>query len=91
MSAVLQNLVNQPYKHGFVTDIESDVAPNGLNEDTIRLISAQWWVYFLAPVLSVPIFIRLGLYRAIFRYTGQAALVTTAKAVAPAGSALPAP
>ena len=41
MSAVLQNLVNQPYKHGFVTDIESDVAPKGLNEDTIRLISAK--------------------------------------------------
>ena len=30
MSAVLQNLVNQPYKHGFVTEIESDVAPKGL-------------------------------------------------------------
>ena len=41
MSAVLQNLVNQPYKHGFVTDIESDIAPKGLNEDTIRLISAK--------------------------------------------------
>jgi Fe-S cluster assembly protein SufB len=41
MSAVLQNLVNQPYKHGFVTDIESYVAPKGLNEDTIRLISAK--------------------------------------------------
>src|SRR6187455_1686739 len=41
MSSVLQNLVNQPYKHGFVTDIESDVAPKGLNEDTIRLISAK--------------------------------------------------
>jgi len=39
MSAALQNLVNQPYKHGFVTDIESDVAPKGLNEETIRLIS----------------------------------------------------
>src|SRR5512133_1550355 len=39
MSAVLQNLVNQPYKHGFVTDIESDVAAKGLSEDTIRLIS----------------------------------------------------
>ncbi|MEK7791811.1 MAG: Fe-S cluster assembly protein SufB [Pseudomonadota bacterium] len=39
MSATLQNLVNQPYKHGFVTDIESDVAPKGLNEETIRLIS----------------------------------------------------
>lgn len=41
MSAVLQNLVNQPYKHGFVTDIESDIAPKGLNEGTIRLISAK--------------------------------------------------
>jgi Fe-S cluster assembly protein SufB len=37
----LQELVNQPYKHGFVTDIESDVAPKGLNEDTIRMISAK--------------------------------------------------
>jgi FlaA1/EpsC-like NDP-sugar epimerase len=43
---------------------------------------AQWWVYALAPLLSVPIFIRFGLYRAIFRYTGQAALTATAQAVA---------
>ena len=41
----------------------------------------QWWVYGLAPVLAVPIFIRFGLYRAIFRYTGQAALQATGKAV----------
>ncbi len=41
MSAALQNLVNQPYKHGFVTDIESEIAPKGLNEDTIRLISSK--------------------------------------------------
>ena len=51
MSTVLQNLVNQPYKHGFVTDIESDVAAKGLSEDTIRLISAkknepQWLLDF---------------------------------------------
>jgi len=38
-SAALQNLVNQPYKHGFVTDIEADVTPKGLNEETIRAIS----------------------------------------------------
>jgi Fe-S cluster assembly protein SufB len=38
---VLQNLVNQPYKHGFVTEIESDVAPKGLDESTIRMISAK--------------------------------------------------
>jgi len=41
VSAVIQNLVNQPYKHGFVTDIESDVVAKGLNEDVIRLISAK--------------------------------------------------
>ena len=39
MSTVLQNLVNQPYRHGFVTDIEAETAPRGLNEDIIRLIS----------------------------------------------------
>ncbi len=43
---------------------------------------AQWWVYGLAPLLAIPIFIRLGLYRAIFRYTGLAALLAIAKAVA---------
>lgn len=41
MSAVLQNLVNQPYKHGFVTEIEADIAPKGLNEEIIRLISSK--------------------------------------------------
>lgn len=39
MSAVLQNLIDQPYKHGFVTDIESDTVARGLSEDVIRLIS----------------------------------------------------
>jgi Fe-S cluster assembly protein SufB len=41
VSAVIQNLVNQPYKHGFVTDIESDVVAKGLSEDVIRLISEK--------------------------------------------------
>jgi FlaA1/EpsC-like NDP-sugar epimerase len=42
----------------------------------------QWVVYGLAPLLAIPVFIRFGLYRAIFRYTGLAALVATAQAVA---------
>ena len=29
------------YKYGFVTDIESEKAPKGLDEDTIRFISAK--------------------------------------------------
>ncbi len=42
---------------------------------------AQWWVYGLAPLLAIPVFVKFGLYRAIFRYTGQAALKATGKAV----------
>jgi Fe-S cluster assembly protein SufB len=41
MSSSVESLVNKAYKYGFVTDIESDIAPKGLNEDTIRLISAK--------------------------------------------------
>ncbi len=41
MSTALHNLVNQPYKHGFVTDIESESVPKGLSEDVIRMISAK--------------------------------------------------
>ncbi|HSQ03579.1 MAG TPA: Fe-S cluster assembly protein SufB [Burkholderiales bacterium] len=41
MSSVLDNLVNRPYQHGFVTEIEAETAPRGLNEDIIRLISAK--------------------------------------------------
>lgn len=41
MSTTVKNLVNQPYKYGFVTDIESDTIAKGLNEDVIRLISGK--------------------------------------------------
>ena len=41
MSASVKTLVNQPYKYGFVTDIESDTIPRGLSEDVVRLISAK--------------------------------------------------
>jgi len=37
----IESQVLQPYKYGFVTDIESDVVPPGLNEDIVRLISAK--------------------------------------------------
>ena len=41
MSTALHNLVNQPYKHGFVTDIETEAVPKGLSEDVIRMISKK--------------------------------------------------
>ncbi|ANV84575.1 Fe-S cluster assembly protein SufB [Picosynechococcus sp. PCC 7003] len=41
MSATVKTLVNQPYKYGFVTDIETEKIPRGLSEDVVRLISAK--------------------------------------------------
>ncbi|MGN6196673.1 MAG: Fe-S cluster assembly protein SufB [Ginsengibacter sp.] len=38
---VLERTVASEYKYGFVTEIETDVVGKGLNEDTIRLISAK--------------------------------------------------
>ncbi|MGP1396917.1 MAG: Fe-S cluster assembly protein SufB [Inquilinaceae bacterium] len=37
----VESLAQQRYKYGFVTDIEQDMAPIGLTEDTVRFISAK--------------------------------------------------
>ncbi|HUC97880.1 MAG TPA: Fe-S cluster assembly protein SufB [Candidatus Polarisedimenticolaceae bacterium] len=37
----LEELAGREYKYGFITDIESDTVPPGLNEDIIRLISVK--------------------------------------------------
>src|SRR6476660_1778883 len=41
MSSGIEALVNREYAYGFVTDVETDTVPAGLNEDIIRLISAK--------------------------------------------------
>lgn len=41
MSVDLEKLSKQEYKYGFVTNIEQEIAPKGLNEDIIRMISAK--------------------------------------------------
>jgi len=40
-SSAIDQQVTQPYKYGWSTDIESELAPKGLNEDIIRLISQK--------------------------------------------------
>ncbi len=37
----IENLTRSEYKYGFTTDIETDVAPKGLDEGTVRMISAK--------------------------------------------------
>ncbi len=40
-NATIEGLVKQEYKYGFYTDVEAESAPPGLNEDTVRFISAR--------------------------------------------------
>lgn len=37
----IEEMIKRSYQHGFVTDIESDTLPPGLNEEVIRFISAK--------------------------------------------------
>jgi Fe-S cluster assembly protein SufB len=51
-------LENQEYEYGFTTDIESEKAPNGINEDIVRFISAkknepEWLLEYRLNALKV--------------------------------------
>ncbi len=60
-----------------------------LRLDTVHFPEGnQWIAYGLGPLLAFPIFMKMGLYRAIFRYNGIAALIATGRAVAFYGAAL---
>jgi Fe-S cluster assembly protein SufB len=40
-TSTIQELANREYKYGFVTEVETDTVPRGLNEDIVRMISAK--------------------------------------------------
>lgn len=49
--------------------------------DAAQPFDGHGWLFLLAPIIALPIFIRLGMYRAVMRYVGNDALITIAKAV----------
>ncbi|HLD09298.1 MAG TPA: polysaccharide biosynthesis protein, partial [Methylophilaceae bacterium] len=49
--------------------------------DAAQPYDGHGWLFLLAPVIALPIFIRLGMYRAVMRYVGNDALITITKAV----------
>ncbi|MEH7881043.1 nucleoside-diphosphate sugar epimerase/dehydratase [Rhizobium laguerreae] len=52
-----------------------------LNEWTV-LTGVQWLPVFVSLCMALPIFIVMGMYRAIFRYANMAAFITVLKAIA---------
>ena len=64
------NIINEfnqgEYKYGFVTNIETEVIPKGLNEDTVRLISAkkqepEWLLEFRLKAYNFSLLGRISL------------------------------
>jgi FlaA1/EpsC-like NDP-sugar epimerase len=49
--------------------------------DSIEPFKGHMWLFALAPIISIPLFIRFGMYRAVMRYFGNDALIVIAKAV----------
>jgi FlaA1/EpsC-like NDP-sugar epimerase len=52
----------------------------GVDEMT-NPIREHFWLFLTAPVVSIPLFIRFGMYRAVMRYFGNDALIAIIKAV----------
>jgi len=44
-------------------------------------VAAYWWIFLAAPLFSIPIFIRIGLYRAVVRFMGINAVFAIFKGV----------
>ncbi|MDZ4361682.1 MAG: nucleoside-diphosphate sugar epimerase/dehydratase, partial [Variovorax sp.] len=50
-------------------------------EHWVQLAPAHWWAVMGSVLMALPLFIRFGLYRAIFRYAGWNAMVSLAQAM----------
>lgn len=50
-------------------------------DDMVNPFVVHRWLFFWAPVVAIPLFIRFGMYRAVMRYFGNDALVAIIKAV----------
>ncbi|WP_165680267.1 polysaccharide biosynthesis protein [Metapseudomonas otitidis] len=50
-------------------------------DDTVNPFGSHLWLFIAAPLIAIPIFTRMGLYRAVMRYFGNDALITILKAV----------
>jgi FlaA1/EpsC-like NDP-sugar epimerase len=50
-------------------------------EDLINPFETHTWLFISAPIVAIPLFIRIGLYRAVMRYFGNDALIAIIKAV----------
>lgn len=49
--------------------------------DFVEPLGGHAWLFGVAPLIAIPLFVRIGMYRAVMRYFGNDALIAIAKAV----------
>ncbi|MDY7561392.1 nucleoside-diphosphate sugar epimerase/dehydratase [Pseudomonas sp. CCC3.2] len=50
-------------------------------DDLVNPLTDHRWLFVSAPLVSIPLFVKFGMYRAVMRYFGNDALITIIKAV----------
>ncbi|WP_460137599.1 polysaccharide biosynthesis protein [Pseudomonas sp. S1_E04] len=50
-------------------------------DELVNPVVLHSWLFFTAPIITIPLFIRFGMYRAVMRYFGNDALIAIIKAV----------
>jgi FlaA1/EpsC-like NDP-sugar epimerase len=50
-------------------------------DEMVNPFIAHPWLFLIAPVVAIPLFVRFGMYRAVMRYFGNDALIAIIKAV----------
>ncbi|SNR90812.1 polysaccharide biosynthesis protein [Pseudomonas segetis] len=50
-------------------------------ENPINPLAGHLWLFITAPLIAIPVFTRVGMYRAVMRYFGNDALITIFKAI----------
>jgi len=49
--------------------------------EQLEPLEGHLWLFVVAPLIAIPVFVRIGMYRAVLRYMGNDALITIVKAV----------
>lgn len=92
LAQVRHRLVNLPRRHKRLLQLVSDTLLIWLalwvafvirlgDLDEVYPFSHHAWLFALAPVIALPVYIRFGMYRAVLRYLGNDALLAIFKAV----------
>ncbi|WP_375708223.1 nucleoside-diphosphate sugar epimerase/dehydratase, partial [Pseudomonas putida] len=92
MDKLRSRLLGLPRRHKRLIQVAADVVLVWLAlwlafvvrlgiDDLANPVLDHTWLFITAPIISIPLFIRFGLYRAVMRYFGNDALIAIIKAV----------